>query len=186
MPANIAQALAYLLNAIGAIISGILLLRLILPLFRADFRNPIAQGILKVTNPLVIPIRRVVPSIGSIDTATLLLAYAVQYIAVWLSLAVFGASAPIEVIAFRALTKLIVVALYLFIYSIFFRIIISWIAPGQYSPIAALVGTISEPILRPFRRIIPPLGGFDLSPILALLGLTALTLVFGGMQPPWL
>jgi YggT family protein len=157
----------------------------VLPFLRADFRNPIAQGILKITSPLVIPIRRVIPSIGRLDTATFLLAYAIQFLAVWLTFTIQGGAAPTSILGFLAfvsLTKLIVLTINLFVYAIIINIVISWIAPGRYNPIAAIVATISEPVLRPFRRIIPPIGGFDISPIFAIIALTALTYVIGGFQ----
>ncbi|NQV87550.1 MAG: YggT family protein [Woeseiaceae bacterium] len=183
MPTNVAAALVYIINALSSLVLLILLLRLVLPFLRADFRNPIAQGILKITSPLVIPMRRVLPSIGRLDTATFLLAYAIQFFAVWLTFMLLGGAVPAPILAFVSLTKLIVLTINLFVYAIIISIVISWIAPGRYSPIAAIVATISEPVLRPFRRIIPPVGGFDISPIFAIIALTALTYVIGGFQP---
>jgi YggT family protein len=186
MPSNVATALVYIINALSSLVLLVLLLRMVLPFLRADFRNPIAQGILKITSPLVVPVRRVVPAVGRLDTATFLLAYAIQFLAVWLSFTILGGVAPAQflaTLAFVSLTKLIVLTINLVVYAIIISIVISWIAPGRYSPIAALVATISEPVLRPFRRIIPPLGGFDISPVFAIIALTALTYVVGGFQP---
>lgn len=186
MPNNLASALVYIIDALSSIVLLILLLRLTLPFFNADFRNPIAQGILKLTSPIIIPVRRLIPAIGRLDTATILVAVVLQLISVWLTFTIMGANASPDILLFIAVKKLLVLAIRLFIFAIFIRIVLSWIAPGQYNPVAAIANTISEPILRPFRQLIPALGGFDLSPILALIGLMALTIIVDGFQPFWL
>jgi YggT family protein len=183
MPNNLASALAYIINAVSSIVLLILLLRLILPFLRADFRNPVAQGILRITSPIVIPVRRVVPSFGRLDTATILIAFAIQVFTVWVMLKIFGASAAFGDMAFAAVIKLMILTVNLFVYAIIIRIVLSWIARGQYSPVTAIVSTITEPVLRPFRRIIPPLGGFDISPVFAVILLTACTIVISGFLP---
>lgn len=183
MPSNVTSALSYVISAISSIILAILLLRLMLPLLRADFRNPIAQAILKITSPAVIPVRRIIPSVGRVDTATILLAFIIQVLALWLIFKMMGFDPTFSYLAFEAAKKLVVLSIQIFVFAIFIRIIISWIAPGQYTPISAIVGTISEPVLSPLRRIIPPLGGFDISPLLAIIALTALTIVIGGIPP---
>jgi YggT family protein len=186
MPGNISTALIYIINAVTTIVVFILMLRFLLPLLRADFRNPIAQGLLRITAPVVVPVRRIVPSIGSIDTATILVAFAIQFFVAWLIQAVFSDSPRLDVLAFMSVVGLAVIVIRIFIFAIFIRIIISWIAPGQHNPIAGLVASISEPVLKPFRRLIPPLGGFDISPIFAIILLSALTIVVGGLVPFWL
>ena len=183
MPNNFATALVFIINALSSLVLLILLLRLILPLLRADFRNPIAQGILKVTSPLVIPVRRVVPSFGRFDTATVLLAFGIQFLAVWVTIKIFGGSVPYVYIAYAAVIKLIVLTINLFIYAIVIRIVLSWIAQGQHNPVTAIVSTITEPVLAPFRRIIPAMGGFDISPVFAVILLSALQIIIRGFQP---
>ena len=186
MPSNISTALIYIINAVTTIVVFILLLRFLLPLLRADFRNPIAQGLLRITAPLIVPVRRIVPSIGSIDTATILVAFAIQYFVTWFIQAVFSAPPRLDVLAFMSVIALAVNVIRIFTFAVFIRIIISWIAPGQHNPIAGLAATISEPVLRPFRRLIPAMGGFDISPVFAIIRLTALTIVVGGLRPFWL
>jgi YggT family protein len=183
MPGNFASALVYIIQAISYLVLGVLLLRLLLPFLRADFRNPIAQAILKVTSPIIIPVRRLVPSIGRLDTATVLVTLLIQGLVIWVTIRIFGRNVSAEFLAFSTVISLIVLTINLFIFSIFIRIIISWVAAGQYSPVAAIVGTISEPILAPFRRMLPAMGGFDLSPIFAIILLTALKIVILGFQP---
>ncbi len=186
MPGNLSSALIYIINAITTIVVFVFMLRFLLPLLRADFRNPIAQGLLRITSPVVVPVRRVVPSIGSIDTATILVAFAIQFLVTWLLQAMFAEAPRLDVLAFMTVIELAMIAIRIFIFAIIVSIVISWIAPGQYSPIAGLAATIAEPVLRPFRRLIPPFGGFDISPIFAIILLTALTIVVAGLRPFWI
>ncbi len=180
MPSNVISALVFIVNALTSLYLLILLLRFWLPWLHADFRNPLAQGILKLTSPVVVPLRRIVPSFGRLDSATILVAFLVQYLALLLILLIIGASQNFSTIAISAIVKLILLSLNLFMFAIFVRIILSWIAPGQYNPATAIITTLTEPILRPVRRWIPPMGGFDISPIFVIIGLGALTrLVMG-------
>ena len=182
MPSNIASALVFVVNALTSLYLLVLLLRFWLPWLRADFRNPLAQGILKLTSPVVIPLRRIVPSFGRLDSATILVAFVVQYLAILLILLVIGRNAAFSAIATTALVKLVMLSINLFMFAIFLRIILSWISPGQHNPAIAIIATLTEPVLRPVRRIIPPLGGFDISPIFVIIALGALTRVIMGFN----
>ncbi len=188
MPRNLPQALHYIIEALASLYILVLLLRIWLPWLRADFRNPLAQGILRLTSPLVVPLRRIIPSFGRLDTATLLVAFAIQYAAVFLILLLYVAfeimSMPtIGAIALTSIVKLIMLSVNLFAFAILIRVVLSWVAPGMHNPATAIVATLSEPVLRPLRRVIPPMGGFDLSPMLAIIGLFALNIVIRGYSP---
>ena len=183
MPSNVATALVFVINALTSLYLLVLLLRFWLPWLQADFRNPLAQGILRLTSPLVIPVRRIVPPFGRLDTATILVAFIIQYIAVLLMMLVIGQTAGIAPIAVTAIVKLVVLSINLFVYAIFIRIILSWISQGGYNPATAIITTLTEPILRPFRRLIPPMGGFDISPIFAIILLVAATIIVNGFKP---
>jgi YggT family protein len=183
MPSNISSAIVFVVNAITSLYLLVLLLRFWMPWLRADFRNPLAQGILRFTSPLVVPVRRIVPSFGRLDTATVLVAFVIQYLTVLLLLLIMGRTAGIAAIALTAIVKLIVLSINLFVYAIFIRIILSWISPGGYNPATAIIQTLTEPVLRPFRRLIPPIGGFDISPIFAIILLLAATIIVNGLRP---
>ena len=182
MPSNIASALVFIVNAVSSLYLLVLLLRFWLPWLRADFRNPLAQGILKLTSPVIIPVRRLVPSFGRLDTATILVAFVLQCLALLLILLILGASANFSTIAISALAKLVLLSVNLFMFAIFIRIVLSWIAPGQYNPATAIITTLTEPLLAPVQRIIPPLGGFDISPIFVIIALGALTRLLMGFN----
>jgi len=183
MPPNISSAIVFIVNAITSLYLLVLLLRFWMPWLRADFRNPLAQGILRFTSPLVIPVRRIVPSFGRLDTATVVVAFVIQYLTVLLLLLIMGQTEGIAEIALTALVKLIVLSINLFVYAIFIRIILSWISQGGYNPATAIITTLTEPVLRPFRRLIPAMGGFDISPIFAIILLLAATIVVNGLRP---
>lgn len=183
MPANFSLALVFIINTVTSLYLLVLLLRFWMPWLRADFRNPLAQGILRLTSPLVIPVRRIVPSFGRLDTATILVAFTIQYLTIMLLLLILGTSADIVPIAVTALVKLAVLSVYLFVYAIFIRIILGWISPGSFNPATAIITMLTEPVLRPFRRLLPPMGGFDISPIFAIILLIALTIIINGFKP---
>jgi len=173
-------AAGYIIQAIASLYIFVLLLRFWLPLLNADFRNPIAQAILRISSPVVIPIRRVVPPIGRIDTATILAAYLVQYVAVAATMTILGMPTSFALFALSALVKLLSLTINLFAYAILIRIVLSWLSTDPSNPAIQLVHALTEPVLRPFRRWIPPIGGFDISPIFAMIALFALNIVVTG------
>lgn len=184
MPNNLAAALAFIVNAISQLYLFVLLLRLLLPWLGADFRNPIAQAILKITSPVVVPLRRIIPPIGRIDTATVLVAFIIQYITIVVLLMILGrySEATFPAIAIDTIVNLVILMLNLFMFAIIIRVILSWISPGGYNPAIAIIHTLTDRILLPFRRIVPPLGGLDLSPLVAIILLAALRIVMYGFK----
>lgn len=166
----------FLLSALTHLILFVILLRLYLQLARANFRNPLAQAVMQLTSPLIVPVRRIVPPIGQIDTATLLVAYCVQLILL-LALMLLRGLPPSGLIFGLALFELAMMSLRLFMFAIIIQVILSWVAPGTYNPAAALIDELTRPLLAPFRRWIRPFGGFDLSPLVALLALNVAMIV---------
>ncbi len=151
------QALYFIIKTLAQLYLLLLLLRFWLPILRADFRNPIAQGILRITSPLVVPVRRIVPPIGRLDTATIMVAYILEFLLVLLLLAIRGLTVDTVPIAITAVLELATLSLNLFFFVILLKIILSWVAPQNYNPMTVLLHTMAEPVLRPFRRIIPPI-----------------------------
>jgi len=166
-------AFVFIIQTLAQLYLLLYLLRFWLPLVRADFRNPIAQGILRFTSPLIIPVRRFVPPIGRIDTATVLVTFAMQCLIIFVIGMIVGVNYDAVTIAGLALLELMILSLNLFSFAILIRVIVSWFAPQTHNPILAMVGTIADPVLRPFRRYVPAIGGLDISPILAIVLLQA-------------
>jgi YggT family protein len=151
---------------------------------RADFYNPLSQFIVRVTNPLVIPARRVIPSIGNIDTATLVVLLLVQCLVTWLLLEIVNVSVSLDAYLLFVALRLVHLTLWLYTISLLLYVILSWVAQAAYSPIAMLLGQVVGPILRPVRRILPSISGVDLSPLVVLLLLQALRIALA--LPPYL
>lgn len=145
-------------------------LRLALGWSRTDFRNPLAQFIVKVTNPLVIPARRFVPAVGALDTATLVVLVVLQSVATGILAALACLGSPeVGQIVVMGLVRLVHLVLRTYSLLMLVYVISSWISPGGYNPALAMLAGLVEPALAPFRKVIPPIGGFDLSPLFALL-----------------
>ena len=176
-------ALIFIIKTIAQLYLLVLLLRFWLPLLRADFRNPLAQGILRITSPIVVPLRRLLPSIGRIDTATIVVAFAIQYLTFLVVLAMAGHIVATIPVLITTLIELGILTLNMFFFVILIKIILSWVAPNTHNYATVLLSTMAEPVLRPFRQIIPPIGGLDISPIFAIILLQASVIFLQTLKP---
>ena len=177
------QALYFVVKTLAQLYLLLYLLRFWLPLVGADFRNPIAQAVLRFTSPLIIPVRRFIPPIGRVDTATVLVTFVMQFAILFVLLQIVQQQPPPAIIAVMTILELCILSLNLFFFAILIRIILSWVAPHTYNPVAAIAGSIAEPILRPFRRLIPAVGGLDISPIFAIVLLQAGVIYLQTLKP---
>lgn len=169
------QALLFILNALLTLVVFAFLLRVLLPLLRADFRNPIGQAVFRVTDPLVLPLRRVIPPAGRVDLASVVALLLVQFAGTALLRSVAGAGFdPFAIVADGAL-GLVRTVLDLYFFSLLVYALLSWVTPpGTYNPASQFLGRLCEPVLAPVRRIIPPIGGLDLSVLFVMIGVQAL------------
>jgi YggT family protein len=171
-------ALIYVLQTLGSLYLLIVLLRFVLQLVRADFYNPLSQFTVRATQPLLRPLRRIVPSLFGLDMSSLLLAIVVQLVVMALTLLLaYGTTGnPLQLLVWSIIG---VTALFLniFFFAMIISVILSWVAPASHNPGAELVNQICEPVLAPFRRILPNLGGLDISPILAFMALKLLDML---------
>jgi YggT family protein len=170
-------AVLFILNALLTLVVVAFLLRALMPLVRADFRNPLGQAVLQFTDPLVRPLRRVLGSAGRVDVASIVAVLLVQFASTALLRLVAGAGFTFTVTLVAALRMLAQTVLSLFSVALLAYVVLSWIAPGAYSPATRMLGALCEPLLRPVRRVIPPIAGLDLAPVFVLIGLQALQLV---------
>ncbi|MFU3060473.1 YggT family protein [Pseudomonas aeruginosa] len=166
-------AAIYILQTLGSLYLLIVLLRFILQLVRADFYNPLSQFIVRATKPLLNPLRRIIPGFGGIDLASLVLAILIQLVLMILILMLMGYGVGGFIMQLLIWSIIAVTSLFLkvFFFALIISVILSWVAPGSYNPGAQLVNQICEPLLMPFRKFLPNLGGLDLSPIFAFLAL---------------
>jgi len=161
----LSNASIYLIETLMGFVLYIVLLRFWMQWVRANFRNPIGQFLISVSNPVVIPLRKVLPSIGAIDTATVLFAYLLAMIKTVILIKLIGLSPTWLGILLYSLGEVIKASIYLFIVAIFVQIIASLINPHSYHPVVEIARSISEPLMAPARRLIPAIGGIDFSPI---------------------
>lgn len=172
------QALIFIVQTLLQLLVVVFLLRLLLPLCRADARNPISQAVIRLSNPLVLPLRRVIPAIRKLDTASLVALLLVQLAAtaIVFLLSGVGIRSPVGLVLF-ALRELTLTVLQFYFFAILIYALLSWIAPAAYSPAASLLTSLCEPVIRPVRRIIPPIAGLDLSALFVLIAIQALQIV---------
>ncbi|MGA3158365.1 MAG: YggT family protein [Steroidobacteraceae bacterium] len=172
------RALIFLVDTLLSLALLVTLLRLLLQWVRADFRNPLARAILQLTNPLVLPLRRILPPIGSLDTATALVLVLIAAIQAAAGYVLSGLGPP-PLLLWGEMTVLDILrgVLHTYFFVILLYALLSLIAPGTYSPAQALLTSLAEPVLRPVRRLIPPLGGIDFSPLWVLIIIQALLIL---------
>lgn len=161
------DAAIFVIKTLGSLYLLIVLLRFILQLVRANFYNPLCQFIVKATQPLLQPLRRVVPSMFGLDMSSLVLALIVQMLLIAVILALKGFQVDLLLLVPWALIAIFSLFLNILFYAMIISVILSWVAPGSHNPGAELVAQITEPVLAPFRRWVPNLGGLDISPIFA-------------------
>jgi YggT family protein len=179
-------ALILILQTLGSLYLLIVLLRFVLQLVKADFYNPLCQFTVRATQPLLRPLRRIIPGFGGIDFASLALAVLVQLVLMVLLLLLtnveglnglslitmqYGTGGAIAHLFIWSLIAVASLFLKIFFFAMIISVILSWVAPGSYNPGAQLVNQICEPALAPFRRILPNLGGLDISPIFAFIAI---------------
>ncbi len=171
-------AALFIVQTLGSLYLLIVLLRFILQLVRADFYNPISQFILSTTQPLLKPLRRVIPGYAGVDFASLVLALLVQGLLMAIIIKLMGYALP-PVLQLLAWSLVGITALFLkvFFFALIISVILSWVAPHSQNPAALLVYQLCDPVLTPIRRFLPALGGLDLSPIFAFIALNLLDML---------
>ncbi|MCK5479932.1 MAG: YggT family protein [Gammaproteobacteria bacterium] len=178
MPANYyTSPLEFLITTLFSLYILAVMLRFLLGAVRADFYNPISQFLVRITNPLLLPLRRIIPGIGKYDTASLVLLLILQLISLVVIVLLRGGDIAFINLLAAAVIKIILLMINVFIFAIFVQVILSWINPGTYNPVNALLNSLTSPVLGPIQRIIPPVSGMDLSPLFALIGLQVLKML---------
>lgn len=172
---------AFLIQTLFGLYILALMLRFLLQWVRADFYNPIVQVLVRITNPPLLPLRRLVPGLYGLDMAAVLLMLVLQVVELLLTLNLGGASPGLAGIVILAIAKLLNLLISVFFWAILIVAVLSWINPRQRHPAVDLVQQLVEPVLAPARRILPVMGGLDLSPILVLITLQVARMII--VQP---
>jgi YggT family protein len=153
------------------------MLRFLLQWVRADFYNPLAQFLVKLTNPPLLPLRRVIPGLMGLDMAAVVLMLSLQVAELLLIFYLTAHSTKLPGLLLLAVAQLVGLLINVLFWAVIIQAILSWVNPDPYQPAVRLLYQLTEPILRPARRMIPPISGLDLSPILVLVVLHLLKLL---------
>lgn len=164
-----AQIGLLLVNAVAGFFLFIVLIRFLLQAVKADFYNPISQFVVKASNPLLTPLRKIIPGFAGFDWAAIVLLIIVQILAISLSLLIAGYGLPLASIAVWAVLGTSGLFLKVYFWGLLIMVIASWLAPQSYNPALLLLRQILEPVMAPIRKLLPDMGGFDISPIILFL-----------------
>ena len=167
----------FLISTLFSLYILAIMLRFLLGMVRADFYNPVSQFLVRITNPVLVPLRKVIPSVGKFDISAVALMIVLQITALTLIVLLRGGDVPVSAILIISLAKLVSLAINVFFFAIIIQVILSWINPGTYNPVTALIYSITTPILRPIQQLIPSISGIDLSPLFAIIGLQVLRML---------
>ncbi|NOX76245.1 MAG: YggT family protein [Gammaproteobacteria bacterium] len=165
----------FLIQTLFGLYTGAVMIRFLLALVRADFYNPVSQFLVKITNPPLKPLRRIIPGVLGIDLASVILMLALQAAELMLVGALKGVTFHLAGLAVLTVAELLSLVVSIYFISILIQVVLSWISPGGHNPAASLLYNLNEPLLGRARRLLPPIQGFDLSPIIVLILLQLLT-----------
>ena len=168
----VTQAIAFVLDALASLFILAALVRFWMQAFRAPSRNPIAHFTMALTDWAVKPLRRVIPGIAKLDWSSLVVAWAFEFLLQFLLLLLVGGSplenpAVLSVLLFMSFVKLIRLSIYVFMGALIIGAVLSWVNP--YHPVAPFFNALTNPFLKPVKRVIPPIGGVDISPVFVLI-----------------
>jgi len=177
MTGNLLVAANFLINTLFGLYLGALWLRFALARARADFASPLAQLVVKVTNPLLWPLRRAIPPLGGIDLATFVLMAVLAALNLLIDLGLAGRGFDPVLLAWWTLLRIATVIVGTYTLTILLEALMSWTGQVGYNPMARALSQVDAPILKPFRRLIPLVGGFDLAPLFALIALQVVAIL---------
>jgi len=166
-----AQAAQILIDCLFGIAIFLLVLRVLLQMARANFYNPVCQFLYKTTNPVLMPLRKLIPGWRNVDIGALLLAWLLSAIKLALIYTLFGQHLGLLGLAVMACADLLDFVLVLTIGIIFVRVLLSFVSVERSNPVVPLVHQLTEPLLKPLRSKLPALGGFDFSPFIVTLAI---------------
>jgi YggT family protein len=171
MAAEVANALLFLVKSLFYVAMGVFLLRILLQAVRADFYNPISQTIWRVTHSVSTPLQKILPRVRRFDTASAAVLFVLAFLYVESVVALVGVSVGALSAAWYAL--LVIFSLLVNLYTLLLLVfaILSWVGPGVSNPASNILWSLNEPLLRPVRRILPPLSGLDFSPMVVMIAL---------------
>ena len=177
---KVTEMALFLISTISSLYITVVMLRFLFQLVRAEFYNPLSQFIVKVTNPLLVPLRRLIPGILGIDIASVVLALLLQILAIEaIYLIQAGQFLPFITVLVISGFKLIALVLDIYFWALLIMVVLSWVAPHSNHPVTSLISSLLHPLLSRIQRLIPPMGGLDFSPMVAMIFIYCLKILFG-------
>ncbi len=167
-----ADAGLFLIDTVLGIYILIVLLRFLFQLVRVDFYNPLSQFIVKASNPPLARLHQLIPSLWGIDLGAIVLLLILEGLRLSVTALMLGHTPRVSGVLILSIGELLKLAVYVVVFSIFVRALLSWVSSGANHPMARLLGSFTEPLLAPARRLLPATGGLDLSPIILFITLT--------------
>lgn len=167
----------FLVETLFSLYIGAVLIRFLLAWSRANFYNPLSQTLVKITNPVLVPLRRMIPPIGKLDTAAVVLALGLMILKVLLLLGIKGAGVNLAVVILYSLVEILRTIIWIYIIALIIQAVMSWVGNTYGNPLADILNSLTEPLLRPLRGIVPTVGMLDLSPLAAILLLNIVLIV---------
>lgn len=173
--------LVFLIRTLFGLYIAVVVIRFLLQWIRADFYNPVSQFIVRVTSPVLRPLRQLIPGYRGLDVASLVLAWGLMAVQLGLIAGLSGFGGSLLGALVWAIPALLELVIDIFLFAVLIRVILSWLNPDPYNPVVSLLERLTDPLLRPVQRLIPPLGGIDLSPMAVMIGLVLLQML---LVPP--
>lgn len=180
MNGSFGDPVLFLVRTLFELLIFIVLVRYFLQAFRASFFNPVTQSIVKISNPVLNPLRRILPKAGRHDWASLLVAFGLIVAMVWVLAAIKGLSVSAGALLLNSVYFIFLMVTNLFFWMILLRVVASWVSNDR-SPAMAFLDDLTDPLLRPVQRWLPPLGGIDLSPLAVLLLIQVVQITVGNL-----
>jgi YggT family protein len=173
--------LVFLVKTLFGLYITVVVIRFLLQWARADFYNPVSQFVVKLTSPVLRPLRKMIPGYRGLDTASVVLAWLLKAAELAILTLLLGLDRnPLGALAW-ALPALVGLIISIFLFAVLIRVILSWVNPDPYNPAVDLLTRLTDPIMRPAQRLIPPVSGIDLSPMVVMIGLVLLEML---LLPP--
>ncbi len=170
----------FLVDTLFSLYIALIMIRMLLGFARADFRNPISQFIITATNPVLRPVRSLIPSVGKVDSAAIVVMIVLKMIQLSLLLLIKGQAPALLPLLWYAVLQLLELLVYVYIFALIIQAVISWVNPGALhsgNPMGSLLNSITRPVVAPISRMVPPIGMIDISPLIAILLLNIVLII---------
>ena len=177
------NVISFLVHTLFTLYIGAVILRIILSATRADFYNPISQFLVTITNPVLSPLKKILPNIGRLDTASWVLVLGLKALELFLLFSLRGLQIAPSTLITATIMGILTMVVSIFLYAVIFRAILSWVTGPhmQQHPLLSILNSITEPVLRPARKLIPPIGMFDLSALVVIIVLYSVLIALNSL-----